>query len=524
MYRLLIVDDEKMIRMGIKNGVSWNELGISEVYTAASAREALGVIEEQHPQIMITDISMTEMSGLDLIAAIRKDSANDEMRILVLTGYDRFDYARECLRMKVHNFLLKPIDEQELKESVEEQIRILEKERKENLLKNEKVLAEAAGRQLQLESFMRDVVHQRIKDVAGKWPEELEQKRHHPAVAAVLILDIYMDIKNESEERFREFEIRKSCLDLIDARGIGVTFYDDNGRIVMVFQSDQNKQSVMESVQEITEILENEHGVRLRVLLGGEVESLEQISASYKEALLFLKQEQKEIEKIIRIGKDKNRENMIQDVYREFKISMCDNIADGERLMQIYEKFCRAMTAYNLSDRQIQIWCFEMSCAIYYTYVTATGETPECQLNDLAKAINGLDREMVYELTGSFIRKLALGREGKRHEIVEKAKRYIDMHLDEDLSIVGLSEMVYVSPSYFSRLFKKVLGEGCNEYIVRQRIEKSKYFLETTEMQIGEIAKMVGYKNVNYFSLAFKKYNGMSPAKYREMAENTTYA
>ena len=98
------------------------------------------------------------------------------------------------------------------------------------------------------------------------------------------------------------------------------------------------------------------------------------------------------------------------------------------------------------------------------------------------------------------------------------------MHLDEDLSIVGLSEMVYVSPSYFSRLFKKVLGEGCNEYIVRQRIEKSKYFLETTEMQIGEIAKMVGYKNVNYFSLAFKKYNGMSPAKYREMAENTIYA
>ena len=97
MYKALVVDDEKMIRMGIKGGIPWKEIGIGEVYTAASAREALLLIEEHRPEILLTDISMTEMTGLSLIEQIRKE--NEEMRILVLTGYDRFDYARQCLQM-----------------------------------------------------------------------------------------------------------------------------------------------------------------------------------------------------------------------------------------------------------------------------------------------------------------------------------------------------------------------------------------------------------------------------------------
>ena len=88
MYKALIVDDEQMIRMGIKEGIAWENLGVGEVYTAASAREALRIIEEKHPELMITDISMSEMTGLDLIREIRRRKL--DMRILVLTGYDSF--------------------------------------------------------------------------------------------------------------------------------------------------------------------------------------------------------------------------------------------------------------------------------------------------------------------------------------------------------------------------------------------------------------------------------------------------
>ena len=111
-YRILIVDDEKMIRMGIKNAMPWEKMHIAEVYTASCAREAAELIREQRPEIMVTDISMTEMSGLELVEQIR--SENNEMRVIVLTGYDRFEYARQALQLQVHDFLLKPIDESEL--------------------------------------------------------------------------------------------------------------------------------------------------------------------------------------------------------------------------------------------------------------------------------------------------------------------------------------------------------------------------------------------------------------------------
>lgn len=515
MYKLLIVDDEKMIRMGIKNGVSWKESGIEEVYVAASAREALEIIERHHPEVMITDICMTEMNGLDLIATLRKNRENDRMRIIVLTGYDRFDYVRECLRMKVHNFLLKPIDEEELQRSVEEQIQILKTQGEEETKEKNRIRAKAAGWQMYLEQFMRDLICHRGENRMD-WPQELEQKRYRAAVAAIVIPEIGSTGAAEPEERFKEQEIRKGCLDLIDARGMGITFQDEEDRVVIVLQADQNRQSVLECIQELADFLESEYGVRIRIVLGSRTEGLDQVWHSYQDALSLLGEKEKEIENIIRVREDKKRDTIIQDVQREFKKAMCDNLADAERVMQIYDKFCRAMSSYKLSDRQVQNWCFEAAAAVCYKSVSVSGEKTACRLDELMNALQGLGREAACELTGTFIRKLLLGKEDSRHDIVEKAKQYILTHLEEELSIVSLAEMFYLSPSYFSRLFKKVNGEGCNEYIVRKRIDKSKYLLKETDIPIGEVAKISGYKNINYFSYAFKKYTGMSPAKYRE--------
>ena len=108
----------------------------------------------------------------------------------------------------------------------------------------------------------------------------------------------------------------------------------------------------------------------------------------------------------------------------------------------------------------------------------------------------------------------------EEHEIITKARRYIDENLGGELSVANLAEQFFVSPNYFSRLFKKVMGEGCNEYIVKKRIEKSRLLLETTTIKAGKIAAMVGYNDTNYFSLAFKKHTGMSPIKYREMVQS----
>lgn len=105
MYKVLIVDDEKMIRMGMKKVIPWLSLGIQQVYTAATGMEALSLLEEHKPQIMITDIQMSGMTGLELIEKAR--SIQPDLRVIVLTGYDSFEYARQSLRLQVQDFFLK---------------------------------------------------------------------------------------------------------------------------------------------------------------------------------------------------------------------------------------------------------------------------------------------------------------------------------------------------------------------------------------------------------------------------------
>ena len=119
-------------------------------------------------------------------------------------------------------------------------------------------------------------------------------------------------------------------------------------------------------------------------------------------------------------------------------------------------------------------------------------------------------------MTRMFISQLIRKEEENVSHIIAQAKHYIEDHLMDDLSVSSIASNLYITPNYFSRLFKREMKEGCNEYIVRKRIEKAKSLLETTSMRVSRIAAMVGYRDTNYFSLAFKKHTGESPTKYRE--------
>lgn len=518
MYKLLVVDDEKMIRMGIKNGIDWDSLGIEEVFVAASADEAMSVIEKEHPQIMLTDISMREVSGLTLIDRIRSEKSEEDMRILVLTGYDRFDYARECVKLGVQNFLLKPVDEEELMKSVREQIEMLDRIKSEKEQERASLRAKGAKQQAAMEYFMRDLIHQRVSS-KEQYPEELPVERRRPMQIAILFLEVHMDKEKKVDRDFQQLTVKNLCMDMVDARRVGFTFADDDGKIVIAFYTEDTERNITERVEELNDVLENECDIRPRVVIGSEVESLEMLFVSYNDAIYLLEQERKGFREIIRQSSEQNREQLIQDIFREFRQALVVNIADGNRVMHIYEKFTQATRSYNLSQTQIQKWCFDIASGVYFAYITETGEAVDNRVESLMKALVGAEKEETLEMTSTFIQKLVFREEKEQHEIVTLAKRYIDRHLESELSVAKLAEMLYVSSNYFSRLFKKITGEGCNEYIVKKRIEKSKVLLETTTIKAGKIAMMVGYNDTNYFSLAFKKHTGMSPTKYREMLQ-----
>ena len=161
MYKALIVDDERMIREGMKKVIPWSELEIDRVETAESGIEALKMIQKDIPDIMITDISMREMTGLELIEKALEIAP--DLQIIVLTGYDSFEYARECLRLRVQDFLLKPIDEYLLTDCIRKQIENIKEEEQRREMNSMLIRTEGITAQLELEKVMRDLVHGREK-------------------------------------------------------------------------------------------------------------------------------------------------------------------------------------------------------------------------------------------------------------------------------------------------------------------------------------------------------------------------
>lgn len=515
MYRIIIVDDEKIIRNGIACVLPWKEMGIGEVYTAASGLEALEIMEAHSIDLMITDIQMAEMDGLTLVEKINE--TNPGMRIIVLTGYDNFEYVQKCCKMEVHDYLLKPVDEVELEDTIRKQIEAIRKN--EVSARKQRVLSRAKGieEQMKIEHAMQNLLGDKGEEI--RWIlEEYHIQENQPMQAAVIAPIVY-----DSESWSRHYEllnlsIKNTCIEMFDFNREGITFEDCKKNIVVILFNGNEFEESMQRAENLSSYLKEEYGIRQQVLLGSEVEGLEQIYISYNDACL-LKNSPDENSDIRQSPKSELRLKLFYEIFHELKKSIENNMGDYEKANRALESFCQAVEAYNLSNTLMKKSCFELASGVYFSYLLTTNDGADNRLNELAVTMQGCEREDVAEITRKFVARLLRPGEEKVHEVVAQAKSYIKQHLEEEISVTQLAQHFYVTPSYFSKLFKKNTGEGCNNYIVRKRMEKAQSLLANTNMKTGKIADLCGYKDVNYFSLAFKKFSGQSPLDYREIAQ-----
>ena len=194
-----------------------------------------------------------------------------------------------------------------------------------------------------------------------------------------------------------------------------------------------------------------------------------------------------------------------------------ENINNLDLVIKEYDKFIELIDSYNLSIGLVRKYCFDIVTTIYFDYISEFESKNDDSINSLAVSLQGLKKEDAIKVIRNFIIQMYGLEEGENREIIIEAKRYIKDNLDKSISVCNIAERLYVNPTYFSRLFKNSTGEGCNNYIVRKKIEKAKELLKTTTMKVGKIADVVGYKDTNYFSLTFKKQTGLTPKEFREV-------
>ena len=517
MYKVLIVDDEKMIRMGMSKGLPWEELKVSEVYQAGSAPEALEIIKEKQPDILITDINMPEMTGLELIQ--RANELQADMKIIVLTGYDRFDYARECIRMHVEDLYLKPIDEEVLTEAIRRQIDTIEKQRASAVMENTMRRVRGNTEQMRLERLMRQLVHQReAEETELQWMYQEYSLSPGQELQIAILIPQQSGRRDEREDNYWLMSIKEICIGLVDGRRQGITFPDDEGtgKILVAFFNHGYVNEIYERIQELISIMKDEMIAAPRIVLGSSVKGFSRLYISYNDAVHLSKEKGDGAKEVLQSGRTGKRSMLFHDIYEEFKTAMCSNVGNSEYVLRVFDAFSQAVVSYNVTETSVRKYCFDLANAVSFAYVSSTGGSlRQGQLEELMRHIMNVDGQNACEITRAFLQQLFGEEKEVINDLIPKVRRYVDDHLEEEISVSSIAARFYITPNYLSKLYKKVTGEGCNEYIVRRRIETAQKLLESTNLKTGKIAAMVGYRDTNYFSVAFKKYTGYSPTVFR---------
>ncbi len=506
MYKLLIVDDERIIREGMKKLIPWENLGISSVFVAASGMEALKIIEKERPQLLITDINMPEMSGIQMLEEVYR--IEPEIRAVILTGYDYFEYARDALRLHVQDFLLKPVNETVLYESIRKQVDFLNERR---AITHGPLRASSIQKQFELERITWQLIQGEELEAAARRLEEICHIRSDAEFVAAILLPEF----SFEERALRLQDLCVFCMSEIDSEGFGFTIMDKRNDAILILYLTENCPLAAEKMfRELLGLIKSELSEMPRAAIGTQVSGAANIAESYQEARQLLDPDNPHDG--LRLPKDlANRNRRFSELFTELKGLMCSGISNPEKTAGRYETFFQLADEYQKTDQDVSRYAFRMISDLYYTCLTSGIPVSENFLGQAAVAFASASRNECRELGMQYIRFMLASRETENNKMVMQAREYIDQHLADSLSVSDIAFRFFVSPNYFSRLFKKTMGEGCNDYIVRKRMEKAKCLLISTDFSAGRIANMVGYSDTNYFSMAFKKHCGMSPTSYR---------
>lgn len=519
MYRALLVDDEEIILRGLKVIIDWKKFGVEEIYTASSGEQAVELLQNVSVDFMLTDICMINMNGLQLIEKVNQ--LKRDTRIVVLTGYDNFEYAQQCCKMEVHDFLLKPIEREILENTVRTQLEILQQKRDEKEKKQIEYRAEGLTEQYHQEKFCRELVEgtfnkEKFLNICKKYHQDPDE-----AVQAIVLLPIIEQEKSWKTEYEYQYLLAKNiCISMYDATHQGITFEDSLGRIVVGMFCGKQYDEVEERVHALKVILQEECGQSMRILVGSRVEGLQYLKHSYLDAVAMIPQVKGRSSGVYNTPKAELRLKIFRETVAELQRIMEENINDLQILLKTYDTYVKCTQSYNLSESMMRRTLYQLITMLYYEYCINRTEKEKDYIDRIIDSLSNCSSEEMAVLGRESLLYLFNRGEERVHDVIRTTKEYIERHLGEELTLQILAEQSFISPVYFSRLFKQETGEGCSEYIVKKRMEQAKNLLASTSLRSGEIAFKVGYKDVNYFSAAFKKNVGMSPREYREYMRN----
>ncbi|MBY9080697.1 response regulator transcription factor [Paenibacillus sp. HN-1] len=515
MMKVVIVDDEPKLRQGLQTLIPWESLGFTVAATAGNGKEALKVIGEEVPEVIVADIRMPVMDGLQLIRHLR--SNGQQSHFIILSGYADFEYAQQAIRYGVDGYLLKPVNISEMSETLKLVRERIEEER----LQEEGYRAEAVNQDLVLHDLL----------APREMPEDPAQLRSKLGHANLLwsSYEVVVICPRVSEADRQEAlnQLSAGLKQGIEGRRMGLVSVIHPYVILLLNAPLRGRQSRDNLYGEIRSAAGD---TRFVAATSGAVTEPEQICGSYAKAQEAVKQaffSEKDLllepglpllpsPELPRLPDDSYEEKMNALIFRLYY-----SLDAGNKTMvfPLLNEAAALFLSQEQDEKSVKQSFFFLSNAIIHK-LTAASPIELKETETVSRFLNGIyQHDYLQDLLEEICRFLLAFAEdtepkGKEQEI-KKMIDFIQRHYAEDFKLSTLAGLLNYSTPYLGQLFRNMTGEYFNTYVDKVRIQKAKELL-AQGMKVYEVAELVGYTSVNYFFSKFKKYENRSPSDYKK--------
>jgi len=541
MIEILLVDDESYVTESLAVTIPWEQLNIRAVYRAASGAEALQIVEEQEIDILVTDIRMPEMDGLELIKAVAQSRPN--IRCLLLTGHSDFDYAKRAIQLQVFDYILKPVIDEEFMTSIANAIDSLQDEWAEADQMHQMIYAMKSDRSVLKDNMMRDLT---LGKQGSRSSFESKLKQYEiPLKAGELAFMMLVQLGKP----FINYDSQSLSLMEYAVGNIAEEVFASRYRIwhskaphdcVVLLATLKEEEAASGAGGDIPtkaqlEPFVNDFHRQVRTYLKGDISTVvshwfvfpEELSTAYRSALTTVYQHGKGAFPSVIFQEDLSAEQVsvksLESLYRPPTLIHLLESKQWDAAKEKIDEVFDAIEKMTVTREHLYEALLSMTNA--YLYIAHKQGVFIHQINE-----SGLDplldpasnhspdklRAWAIDMLDKLRQELSESDQYTKSHIVKQVQELVMNDTGHETSVKTIADKVFLHPVYLSKIYKIETGEGLGDYIIRIRMEKALYLLKNTNKKIYEITTELGYQNPQYFSKMFKKHYGMTPNEYRD--------
>lgn len=534
--KVFLVEDEMVIRRGIKNSIDWEKEGYIFCGEASDGELAYPMIIKEKPDILITDIRMPFMDGLELCKLVKKELPN--IKILILSGYDEFDYAKEAIRLGVTEYLLKPISSGKLLEALNGVSESIHREKEDKDLVRKYMEEMRENTEHEKQKFFEQMIAGNLS-----MADALETGKKYEMNLSAGMYNLLLFRFTLGEENRKSGELLGEAEYAIEKLTERLEYVFEFQRgvegwafLLMADNEEQMSERVKELSKDLEEIMKNYSTIAYFGGIGQPVARLRELEESFREAERAL---------AARFTMELNRIISVEDIRMAQNVDTLDDIeitsfGEIEKTRTMLEKFLNN-GAEDEIDEFVDVYINELpeenlKSVLMRQYIIMDAYIVMMSFCEKIEGIEGEMQAQSEELKNSMktsqtleeiknyirmlLKKIIGVRDtisGRRYsDIIEIAKDQIrKTYMSDEISLNTIAAEVGMSPSYFSSIFSKEMGKTFVEYLTEIRMDRAKELLMCSSMKTSEIGYEVGYKDPHYFSYIFKKTQNCTPKEFR---------